>query len=66
MNANVGTVDRTLRVLAGCGLLAFFFLNRSGAHWFGLIGIVPLLTATVSWCPAYRVFGINTCSGKKT
>jgi hypothetical protein len=57
MNANVGTIDRTLRILAGLGLIAYGIVNQS---WVGAIGLVPLLTGLVRFCPVYCPLGINT------
>ena len=63
---NVGTVDRALRIIVGVALLAGFFLNREGAYsWLYLIGIVPLVTGLMSTCPAYSIFGMNTCASRK-
>jgi len=59
MNKNVGSVDRALRVVAGLALLSLTVIGPK-TLW-GLIGIVPLLTALVSWCPAYTLLGIKTC-----
>lgn len=64
---NEGTLDRTLRVLLGLGLLS--------AGWFGVItgtpglllkvfGFVPLLTGLAGWCPLYAVLGIRTCPAR--
>ena len=61
MKANVGGIDRVLRILAGLGLLALVFLLEGGERWFGLIGIVPLATGLFRFCPAYLLFGLNTC-----
>jgi hypothetical protein len=61
MKANVGGIDRGLRVLAGIGLLAFFALGESGARYIGLVGIVPLLTGLFRFCPLYGILGVNTC-----
>lgn len=61
MDRNVGTVDRVLRIIAGLALLSLLFLLEGNARWFGLIGLVPLLTASLSWCPLYTLFGIRTC-----
>lgn len=57
MQCNVGTTDRILRVIMGIGIIGagFYFQN-----WWGAIGIVPLVTATLRWCPAYLPFGLNT------
>lgn len=63
---NVGTVDRALRIIVGVALLAGFFLNREGTYsWLYLIGIVPLVTGLMSTCPAYSIFGMNTCATRK-
>ena len=61
MKANVGSPDRILRIVAGLGLLSLIFLLEGNNRWFGLIGIVPLLTAAIGWCPAYTLLGIKTC-----
>jgi hypothetical protein len=59
MKTNVGTIDRIIRVILGLGILGagYYFKN-----WLGLIGIVPLLTAFVGFCPAYLPFGLSTCA----
>ena len=63
---NVGGIDRVLRIVVGLGLLAAFFLfPASNLHWLFLIGIVPLATGLMGWCPAYSIFGMNTCATKK-
>jgi len=61
MKANVGGVDRVLRIVAGLGLLAWAFFGTGDAHWWGLIGIVPLVTGTFRFCPLYAPLGFNTC-----
>ncbi|MCW0182495.1 MAG: DUF2892 domain-containing protein [Zavarzinia sp.] len=61
MNTNIGALDRVLRVIAGLVLLSLLFLLDGEAKWFGLIGIVPLATAAMSWCPLYTLLGIRTC-----
>ena len=57
---NVGNLDRALRVLAGLALIGLAAAGVIGA-W-GYIGVVPLLTGLVAWCPLYRVLGIRTTS----
>lgn len=61
MKANVGGVDRMLRILAGLALLALVFVFEGNARWFGLVGMVPLATGLVGYCPAYALFGLSTC-----
>lgn len=59
MTKNVGGVDRGLRVAAGVALLSLVFVGPQ-TPW-GWIGVVPLFTALIGWCPAYSLFGIKTC-----
>lgn len=59
MLANVGTLDRVLRVVVGLGLLSLVFVGPQ-TPW-GWIGLVPLITALIGYCPAYSIFGIRTC-----
>jgi hypothetical protein len=61
MKANVGNIDRTLRILAGIALLALVFVLEGSTRWLGLIGIVPLATGLFGFCPAYALFGLSTC-----
>ena len=63
MNANVGGIDRILRIVVGIVLISLAALGIVGA-W-GWIGVVPLLTGLFSWCPLYPLLGINTCPMKK-
>lgn len=59
MTKNVGSVDRGLRVLVGLGLLSLAFVGPQ-TPW-GFIGMVPLATAALGYCPAYSLFGIKPC-----
>ncbi len=59
MNKNIGGIDRGLRVIVGVALLAMVFVGPQ-TPW-GWIGVVPLATALIGWCPAYSLFGIKTC-----
>lgn len=61
MKANVGGIDRALRVLAGIGLLALVFILEGNARWLGLVGLVPLATGLFGFCPVYTLFGLSTC-----
>ncbi|MBI3451734.1 MAG: DUF2892 domain-containing protein [Rhodospirillales bacterium] len=60
MSANMGTIDRIARAILGLALLSLVYFLDGQARWFGLIGIVPLFTAAIRWCPAYWPFGIST------
>ena len=59
MGKNVGTVDRILRVVVGLGLLSLTVIGPQ-TPW-GWVGLVPLVTALVGFCPAYKILGIKTC-----
>ena len=61
MNANVGKIDKTVRLLLAVALFSLFFLLQGDSKWFGLLGFVPLLTGLISWCPLYTLAGVNTC-----
>lgn len=65
MKANVGGVDRVLRIAAGIALLLAVVLVEGPMRWWGLVGIVPLLTGTFRFCPAYLPFGLSTCPLEK-
>jgi hypothetical protein len=58
MTRNIGTVDRVLRVVIGLILIALVFTGPK-TPW-GWIGLIPLFTAFVGWCPLYRVIRIST------
>lgn len=56
---NVGNIDRLVRICIGVVLIAMVFVGPK-SPW-GWIGLVPLLTGLVRWCPAYLPFGISSC-----
>jgi len=62
MTKNVGGLDRILRILVGLALIAATALGLLPV-W-GYIGVVPLATGVVGWCPAYLLFGLKTCRAK--
>jgi len=62
MKANVGSIDRVIRILAGLGLIGAALAGLIGS-W-GWIGVVPLATGIFRFCPAYLPFGINSCHTK--
>jgi hypothetical protein len=63
MSANVGTIDRIVRILAGLALLIWVaFFNGPVWAW---IGVLPLVTGLLRICPAYSLLGVNTCGLKK-
>ena len=62
MVQNIGSVDRAIRLMAGIGLLSLVFVGPQ--TWWGLLGIVPLVTALFGWCPPYALLGIDTCQAR--
>jgi hypothetical protein len=56
---NEGTLDRVLRTVLGLGLLALVFVGPQTP--FGWIGLVPLATGLVGFCPLYKIIGLSTC-----
>ena len=63
MKINEGTIDRALRVIAGLVLITLAATGTIGV-W-GWIGILPLLTGAVGFCPGYAMLGMSTCAMKK-
>jgi hypothetical protein len=64
MKQNVGSIDKVLRIVVGIALLSMLFLVEGSAKWFGLIGLVPLGTALIGWCPLYSLIGLSTGPAK--
>lgn len=56
---NKANIDRGVRIVVGLALLAPVFVGPR-TQW-GWIGLVPLVTGAIGWCPAYTLFGIRTC-----
>lgn len=63
MNANVGDIDRMIRIALGLAIIAAGVYFKS---WWGAIGVVPLLTALIRWCPVYLPFGLSTRGSRKS
>ena len=63
MKSNVGGIDRVLRIVLGLALIAMTLTGTIGV-W-GRIGLVPLGTAALGFCPLYAMLGLNTCPMKK-
>ncbi|HEX7951582.1 MAG TPA: DUF2892 domain-containing protein [Burkholderiales bacterium] len=64
MKTNVGTLDKVVRVILGIGLLSLIFLLEGNAKWWGLVGLIPLITGLVGTCPLYMILGLSTCSAE--
>jgi hypothetical protein len=58
MQANIGKIDRIIRIVAGLLLLSLVFIGPK-TLW-GLVGLVPLATAFINFCPAYKLLGVDT------
>ncbi|MCB2058860.1 MAG: DUF2892 domain-containing protein [Novosphingobium sp.] len=63
-NRNLGSIDRVVRIVAGLGLLSLVFVGPQ-TPW-GLIGLLPLLTGIIGFCPAYCPLGLSTCRVAKS
>ena len=63
MKSNVGGIDRILRIVIGLALIGLTLTGTIGM-W-GWLGVVPLATGLIGWCPPYAMLGWNTCGVKK-
>lgn len=64
MHANVGGIDRGVRMVVGAALVLFALLSGSAYAAWGWIGALPLATGLIGWCPAYLPFGLSTCRSR--
>lgn len=62
MKQNIGNSERVIRAIVGIGLISLVFVGPQTV-W-GWIGVIPLATAIIGWCPPYALLGINTCKAK--
>ncbi len=62
MKQNVGSIDRAIRAIVGLVLISLVFVGPQTV-W-GWIGVIPLATAIIGWCPPYSLLGISTCKTK--
>jgi hypothetical protein len=62
MKINVGGIDKFLRIAVGLALIAWALVGGPVWAW---VGVVPLATGAIGWCPAYNLFGMNTCPTRK-
>lgn len=63
MKKNIGTIERVIRVVIGIGILTLAFVGVR-SPW-AYLGIIPLLTGIIGWCPPYALLGISTCRAAK-
>lgn len=62
MTKNIGGIDRIIRILIGAALIVWAIMGGPIWAW---IGIVPMATAIIGWCPPYAIFGFKTCKMKQ-
>lgn len=60
---NVGSIDRVARIVIGVVLIALVFVGPKTP--FGWIGVIPLATALIGWCPLYTLLGVRTCAAPR-
>jgi hypothetical protein len=58
MKQNVGGIDRILRLVAGVAVVGWGVYAQ---NWLGAIGVIPLFTGAIGWCPLYPLIGLSTC-----
>ena len=59
MKTNVGMIDASLRLLVGLAILSLMVVGPK--TWWGLLGLIPIATAIMGYCPLYAAFGLRTC-----
>ncbi len=62
MKANVGNIDKIIRIVIG---LVIIIWGIAAGSWWGLIGLIPLITGVINWCPLYKLLGISSRKAKK-
>lgn len=65
MKANVGKMDKMVRIVLALALFSTYFTLEGDMKNIAFIGLIPLLTGFISFCPLYKIFGINTCKDCK-
>ncbi|HEY8910572.1 MAG TPA: DUF2892 domain-containing protein [Desulfosporosinus sp.] len=60
MKVNEGSLDRIIRIILGLIILSLWFVLQGNSQYFALIGLIPLITGIIGWCPLYSIIGINT------
>ena len=62
MNKNIGNPERAIRI--GGGLLLVVLAATGTVGIWGYLGVIPMATGLIGWCPPYAMFGISTCAKK--
>lgn len=60
MKQNVGNVDRWIRIVLGVAILSLLVFLNGPIRWIGLVGLIPLVTGIINFCPIYALLGIST------
>lgn len=63
MKSNMGSIDRSVRIIVGLVLVGLALTGSVG--WWGWLGVVPIVTGAIGNCPLYSIIGVNTCGTKK-
>lgn len=66
MAKNVGSADKVIRIIIALALFSLYFILEGNLRYLSAIGLIPLVTGFVSWCPLYSLFGLNTCPLERT
>ncbi|MEI7885269.1 MAG: DUF2892 domain-containing protein [Clostridia bacterium] len=61
---NVGKTDRIIRIILGLAVLSLLFFLTGNTRFWGLLGLIPLLTGLFGFCPLYKIFGISSAPKK--
>jgi hypothetical protein len=61
MKCNVGQTEKVIRISGGILIIILGFYFRS---WWGVIGLAPIITGAIGWCPASQILGVSTCERK--
>jgi hypothetical protein len=64
MTRNIGNTERVIRAIAGLAILSLVVILDGNIRWIGLLGLMPLTTAAIGYCPPYQWLGINTYAKK--
>lgn len=64
MKPNVGKTDKWIRIILGIAILSLLYFLDGNLRWLGLIGLIPLITGIINYCPLYALFGITTSTKK--
>jgi len=66
MNKNIHSIERVVRIVAGLAILSLLLFWEGNARYWGLIGILPMVTGLIGWCPPYAILGISTCKAEQS